>query len=278
MLLGHCKIHLAQKQNVEGLDYLKRSMVLAALRTFPYTPVPGPSASLNRIGVFLCLAPIHTKAVTHKAGLQSSNIWIIPLEKAWVEWFDSAEIWLLIWKCSFIINLNCFIFRFFIIILLSYINFAVFILSVVIIVNDYNLVRFFFFQSHKISPSGISHHAVHRPGPSTQPCWCVSRCSDHPAGSSVAVPASPAERPESFSLCRGPLTRSASESESLSAGANGPPAPPDCCCSEPCWSASRGIVKITIKIQNLGAGAQVFLSKVFYYKNVIAIPTWVPGF
>lgn len=84
--------------------------------------------------------------------------------------------------------------------------------------------------------------------PPWQPCWCVSRCSDHPAGSSVAVPASPAERPGSFSLCQGPLTWSASESVSLSAGANGPPAPPDRCCSEPYWSASRRIVKFTINI------------------------------
>lgn len=79
MLLEHCKIHLTDFQ---GCRYLKRSMVLAALRTFPYTPVPGPSASLNRIGVFLCLVPVHTQSCGAFKNL------IVPFKQACVEWFD----------------------------------------------------------------------------------------------------------------------------------------------------------------------------------------------
>lgn len=40
---------------IKYCPYLKRSMVLAALRTLPY--IPGLSWLLNRTGVFLCRAP-----------------------------------------------------------------------------------------------------------------------------------------------------------------------------------------------------------------------------
>lgn len=70
--INHWGSYLKQEANVIKVQswwggknivkcYLKRSMVLAALRTLPYTP--GLSWSLKRIGVFLCRAP---EKITHR--------------------------------------------------------------------------------------------------------------------------------------------------------------------------------------------------------------------
>ena len=53
--VGVKKVQSWWGEKTNGKCHLKRSMVLAALRTFPY--IPGLSWSLKRTGVFLCLAP-----------------------------------------------------------------------------------------------------------------------------------------------------------------------------------------------------------------------------